>query len=249
MSSLEKEAIQHILASSGVPRDAVLLVHSAIKGLSRQGFKAEAIIESMLDYLKDGTLLMPTMSWRIVTPENPVFDELATPSQTGVLTEIFRTRYASHRSLHPTHSVAGVGPTAGALLSSHHQGNTPVPATSPYGLMRDYASYVLLLGVGMEMCTAIHHPEEVIAPDIYVKPPREAEPYKLVSRDGNVIPYSLRRHPRLPRRFDKFIPQLAAAGMACGHIGDVPWELMRLSDLMRVVFSQLLSNPRATLDT
>lgn len=249
MANAEREAIHRILQSSQIPTDAVLLVHSAIKGLSRQGFKAEVIIESMLGYLSEGTLLMPTMSWRTVTPENPVFDELATPSHTGVLTEIFRTKYATHRSLHPTHSVAGCGPNAKTLLSTHHLGNTPVPASSPYGLMRDYPAYILLLGVGFEMCTAIHHPEEVIAPDIYVKPISEAEHYELRAGDGRVINYQLRRHKRLDRKFSKYETSLAQAGqLYCGSIGGVNWTLVRANDLYREVFRSLVASSKATIN-
>lgn len=248
MASAEREAIHRILQSSQVPMDAVLLVHSAIKGLSQQGFKAEAIIESMLDYLREGTLLMPAMSWRTVTPENPVFDELATPSHTGVLTEIFRTKYATHRSLHPTHSVAGAGPSAKALLSTHHLGNTPVPASSPYGLMRDYPAYIMLLGVGFEMCTAIHHPEEVIAPDIYVKPLSEAEHYELRARDGRVVSYQLRRHKRLDRKFSKYETSLAQTGQFYrGNLAGVKWGLVRANDLYREVFRSLVASPSATI--
>src|SRR5688572_29475041 len=156
----EREAILRILHSGRVPADGVLVVHSAIGGLSRQGFRAEAMIEALLGHLRGGTLLMPTMTWRTVTPANPVFDEIATPSHTGVLTEVFRTRYATVRSLHPTHSAAGVGPLARTLLSTHHLGTTPVPASSPYALMRDYSSHILTIGVGLECITAIHHPEE-----------------------------------------------------------------------------------------
>jgi len=247
-SSIERETIGRILETSHVPKDAVLVVHSAIKGLSRQGYKAEGIIESMLDHVRDGTLLMPTMTWRTVTPENPVFDELATPSHTGVLTEVFRTKYATHRSLHPTHSVAGVGASARALLHAHHLGNTPVPANSPYGLMRDYPTHILFLGVAFEMCTAIHHPEEVIAPDIYVKPISEAEPYELRARDGGIIPFLLRRHRRLDRDFNKFIEPLRAKGkLSSGRIGDVPWICIAARDLLRDVFEAFAITPEATL--
>ena len=248
MASLERDAVQRILETSQVPKDAVLVVHSAIKGLSHQGYKADRIVESMLDYLRDGTLLMPTMTWRTVTPENPVFDELATPSHTGVLTEVFRTRYATHRSLHPTHSVAGVGPGAKALLHAHHLGNTPVPANSPYGLMRDYPAHILFIGVAFEMCTAIHHPEEVVAPDIYVKPMDEAEPYELHARDGRIIPFLLRRHRRLDRDFNKFVEPLRAKGkLASGRIGDVPWICVAARDLLRDVFAAFAITTDATL--
>lgn len=248
MPSIEQETVRRILETSQVPRDAVLIVHSAIKGLSHQGFKAEAMIESMLDHLKSGTLLMPTMTWRTVTPENPVFDELTTPSHTGVLTEIFRTKYSTHRSLHPTHSVAGVGPDAEALLSTHHLGNTPVPASSPYGLMRDYPAHILFLGVGFEMCTAIHHPEEVIAPDIYVKPASEMESYELRAKNGRTISFLLRRHKRLNRDFGKFVEPLKVKGrLWSGYAGNVPWMSVADRDLMREVFRAFLCTDKATL--
>ena len=133
-TSREAAAFVPILQRFGVPRDGVLIVHSAIATLSRRGFRAEAIIDALIDHMRDGNLFMPTMTWRTVTLENPDWDELETPSHTGVLTEIFRTRYASARSIHPTHSVAGLGPAARALLSRHHVDNTPVSGNSPYGL-------------------------------------------------------------------------------------------------------------------
>ena len=75
---------------------------------------------------------------------------MSTPSHTGVLTEIFRTRYATARSIHPTDSVAACGADAQRLVARHHLDDTPVSANSPYGLMRDDPAYVLLLGVGLE---------------------------------------------------------------------------------------------------
>ncbi len=202
------------------------------------------MIEALLEYLEHGTLMMPAMTWRTVTPENPVWDELTTPSHTGILSEIFRTRYATARSLHPTHSVAGVGPLAQALLSTHHFGNTPVPATSPYGLMRDYPAYILMIGVGLESCTAIHHPEEVIAPHIYVKLAEDAERYELRDREGRRIEFHLRRHSRLNRNFPKFAPLLAAKSrIRSGTVSRVPWTLVKASDLLAEVFTRLIEQP------
>jgi len=249
MSAPKETSVFHaILRRCEVPGDAVLVVHSAIKGLSHQGFRAEGIVEALIDYLSDGTLLMPTMTWLTVTPTNPIFDELSTPSHTGVLTEVFRTRYATARSLHPTHSVAGYGSAAKTLLATHHIGNTPVPSTSPYALMRDYHAYILFVGVGLEMCTAIHHPEEVIAPDIYVEPLEKAERYELRDRYGTKIQYSLRRHRRLDRNFPKFAPRLSAKGQVfTGEIGGNPWMLLKEQDLLREVFGALIERPDATL--
>src|ERR1700730_14243472 len=168
MASRETAAFQPILQHFGVPRDGALIVHSAIARLSRRGFRAEAIIEALLDYMRDGNLFMPTMTWRTVTPEHPDWDELETPSHTGVLTEIFRTRYAVARSIHPTHSVAGSGPAARMLLSRHHVDDTPVSGNSPYGLLLEYETYIFMVGVGLEAVPTFYLAEALFNVLLYV---------------------------------------------------------------------------------
>ena len=244
----EAAALLPILERFAVPRDATLVVHSAIAPLSRQGFRAEAMIETLLDYLSAGNLFMPTMTWRSVTLDNPYWDEMATPSHTGVLTEIFRTRYAVARSIHPTHSVAGWGAAAPLLLSRHHVDTTPVSGNSPYGLMRDYDAYVLMLGVGLECCTAIHLPEETVNVDFYVRPPEQAELYHCRDRHGVVHDVRTRRHPRLDRDFTQFAAPLAKRDLlVSGDIAGCPFTIVALADLLRHVFAALIQNPRATL--
>jgi len=249
MSETANSVLRPLLRDLGVPRDGVLIVHSAIGGLARQGISATDIIECLLDNLADGTLLMPTMTWRTVTDESPRFDVSNTPSHTGALTELFRTRYATHRSLHPTHSVAGRGPLAGLLLATHQLGGTPVPPTSPYGLMRDYPAYALLVGVGLESCTAIHHPEEIIAPHLYVQPPERAKPYTLVDHEGREAPFLLRRHLKLNRNFEKFRPALESRGaMLTRHRAEKVWSVLGIAELMKDVFKALIEREDAILD-
>jgi aminoglycoside 3-N-acetyltransferase len=237
-----------LLDQAGVSRGALLIVHSAIAKLSRQGFSAEEMIETFIDHVNDGGLFMPTMTWRTVTPAEPNWDELSTPSHTGVLSEIFRTRYAIARSVHPTHSVAGWGTDAPMLLSRHHIDDTPVSSNSPYGLMRDYDAYVLMIGVGLESCTAIHYPEEIVNEELYVLPRDSAELYHC--RDRHDITHELRarRHRRLDRDFPQFEPHLAARGLLQAHmIGDCRCLVFSLRALLREVFAALLRDPRGTL--
>jgi len=244
----EYDALIPILERGEVPADGTLVVHSAIGKLSRNGFRAEAMIEAFLGYLSAGTLVMPTMTWRTVTPEQPIWDEVATPSHTGVLTEIFRTRYAAARSIHPTHSVAAYGPQAHPLLARHHLDDTPVSANSPYGLMRDLPAYVLLLGVGLESCTAIHLPEEAAAPDIYLRPATQAETYECRDRHGAVHQVRMRRHWRLDRDFPKFGPPLKQRGlMHSGNLANCPYAIVRMQDLLEAVSAALQADSRGTL--
>ena len=227
-----------------VPRDGVLVVHSAIAALSRRGFRAESMIEALMGYMDAGTVVMPTMTWRTVTPERPDWDELSTPSHTGVLTEIFRTRYATARSIHPTHSAAAHGPLAQRLLSRHHIDDTPVSANSPYGLMREEPAYVLMLGVGLETCTAIHLPEELIAPDIYVRPAEQAELYRCRDRHGVLHQVRTRRHWRLDRDFPQFAPALRAQA---GDVDGCGYMIVALQNLLEVVTDALHADTKGTL--
>lgn len=244
----EHDALVPILERAQVLDGGVLVVHSAIATLSRAGFRAEAMIETLLDYMHSGTLIMPTMTWRTVTPQHPVWDEIGTPSHTGVLTEVFRTCYATARSIHPTHSVAALGPQAERLLARHHLDDTPVSANSPYGLMRDLPSYVMMLGVGLETCTAIHLPEETVAPGLYLRPAAQTELYQCRDRHGVVHEVLTRRHWRLDRDFPKFGPPLVCGGaMQSGTIEGCPFAVVPLSALLDAVFSALAADPRGTL--
>lgn len=246
--TIETRATAEMLRRAEVPGDGVLFVHSAFRRLGAQGFCAEGFIEGLLDYMHDGTLVMPTMTWRVVTPSSPWFDEVATASHVGVLAECFRLNYATHRSLHPTHSVAALGRAARHLTSTHHLDDTPCALTSPYGKARETDAHILLLGIGLERCTAIHHAEEMAAPDIYLSPPELAETYQCRSREGAVHRVRLRRHLRLNRDFPQFTAPLARRGwLRRGDLAGTPWLAVAQRDLLTEVFAALELDPHAII--
>jgi aminoglycoside 3-N-acetyltransferase len=244
----ERNALLPILRRCDVTSSGVLVVHSAIASLSRNGFRAEAMIEAFLEHMSSGTVVMPTMSWRGVTLQHPEWDELKTPSETGVLSEVFRTRYASTRSIHPTHSVAALGKVADILVARHHLDSTPVSANSPYGLMRKYDSYIMMIGVGLECCTALHLPEELIAPDVYLRPLNRDEVYRCKDRRGNIHTMHARRHWGLDRDFPQFGPPLVAEGhMQTGQIEGCSYAVVGLNHVLDKVTIALLADNKATL--
>jgi aminoglycoside 3-N-acetyltransferase len=244
------DCLADALDRGGVPADGTVIVHSAFRELGRQGWQAEAVIEALKHRLAEGTLLMPTMTWRTVTPAANVFDELATPSHTGILTELFRRGHAQARSLHPTHSVAGWGRNLDHLLGGHHLGCTPCPPDSPYGRMRSLNAFVLLLGVGMESCTAVHFIEERITPDLTLCPIERMESYLLRDRHGVTRPMKLRRHQRLDRDFHQFGREMLVRGeMVQGDFGGVPWRLFPIAALYPIVEAALTANPHAIIQT
>jgi aminoglycoside 3-N-acetyltransferase len=248
MPAREIRIVTELLDRAGVPGDGVLFVHSAFRRLGAAGFRVEAFIEGLLDYMRAGTVVMPTMTWRVVTPASPVFDELGTPSHVGVLAERFRLAYASHRSLHPTHSVAAYGRLAGHLTATHHLDDTPCALTSPYGRARESEAHIVLLGIGFERCTAIHHAEEIVAPEIYLVAPEQAELYRCRSRNGTTYEMKLRRHLRLNRDFPQFAAPLATRGrLRRGELAGTPWLAIAQRDLLDEVIAALERDPRAII--
>lgn len=211
LSTQETNKLVHgALAELGVEPGGNLLMHAAFRTLSRAGFLAERFLDAVTGFIDDGTIAAPAMSWRVCTPENPFFDERATPSNVGVLSEIFRTTYATHRSLHPTHSVAARGREAGFLVADHHLDNTPCSKRSPWGRLIDIDARIVLIGVDMDSCTLMHHFEERFGPDLYLRP--EIEVYRCTRADDVSFDVAFRRHQKLYRNFWKFREQMQARG-------------------------------------
>ncbi|MBI4694038.1 MAG: AAC(3) family N-acetyltransferase [Gammaproteobacteria bacterium] len=225
-------------------RPEVLVVHAGWRKARALGLACEPFAEALM--ARAGTLLMPAMTWRTVNAASPVFDELATPGHVGALAEVFRLKYSTQRSLHVTHSVAGAGPLCRALLSTHLFGDTPVAANSPYGLMRNYDTWILLVECGLESCTALHHPEEVMAPEVYVNAAPDDVDYRLIDRHGREHRQRMRRHVRVLRDFPKFGGPAHALEVGPGQ-PPLAFRLIELKALMRTVFEALVEDPRATL--
>jgi aminoglycoside 3-N-acetyltransferase len=240
--------VHRALQRLGIPRDGILMVHSAFKTMACEGHEPGTVLATLVDYMLSGTLLLPTMSWRYVKPEKPVFDELSTPSNTGILTELFRTGYASARSLHPTHSVAGRGDLAAELLGSHHLDETPCSPRSPFGLLVKHEGWVAMLGITMDCCTLIHHVEEMVAPDLYLKTPAQREMYTCRDRRGGEVTVFLRRHLFLPRDYYQFQDMLAAQGrLRISRIDNTVCRAFRAADMVQVVTDTLAKRPDAII--
>lgn len=237
-----------MLKRQGVPQDGVLMVHSAFRAMGREGFSPESTVEALAEYMAPGTLVLPTMSWRYVKPHLPTFDELATPSNNGVLTEIFRQRYATHRSLHPTHSAAAMGTHAAAITAEHHLDDTPCSARSPFGKLVELDAWVVMMGISMDCCTLAHHAEELVAPDVYLKPVADTELYDCRRRDGQTIPVRLRRHLFLPRDYFQFQDALAERGrLGVDLVGSTVCRVYRAKDMVDTCLGMLYESPEVAI--
>ncbi|MEQ9560273.1 MAG: AAC(3) family N-acetyltransferase [Rhodospirillales bacterium] len=225
---------------------APLVVHCAFRDLGRAGIGADAAIEFLVERIAPATLLMPAMTWRNVTREAPLFDARSTPGVTGHLGEVFRTRWAETRSVHPTHSTCAMGRDADWFTAGHHTSRTPCDPDSPYGRLVIADGWCLMIGIGLECCTVFHCAEEASNPDVFLRP--EVEPYTCIDLMGKSHQVAIRRHTRDRRDFPKFTDRLrAAGGLREARAGDVRAIAVRARSIVDIVGAALARDERATL--
>ena len=166
--TVTQEMLENNLAALGVQAGDLLVVHSSLSSLGWVEGGEHTVIEALLECLgPQGTLFMPALSLGYFGPRRPppLFDPATTASVVGRIPESFRRRPESTRSLHPTHSIAGIGPRADELLGDHERSWTPCGRESPWGRIAHDRGKVLMLGVGTAACTMFHGPEEEAEPD------------------------------------------------------------------------------------
>jgi len=162
------------------------------------------------------TLAMPTFFFG--TPDqyntayyrhHPLFDARKTPSQMGLLTELFRRRPGVERSLHPTHSVCARGPLALELTRSHHLSSATFGSLSPFGVMARHNTTII--GIGAEYyrsLTQVHAVEDHMGALFPIpREPEEPIPVTLIDVNRNEIYYHM--EPPLCRKYVIKIERLA----------------------------------------
>ena len=122
-----------------------------------------ALLETVVKE-RNGTLAVPmfTMAGGMADTvrSGVVFDVLNTPSGTGRITEMVRQSPGAVRSLHPTPSVAALGPRAQWLTEAHHLDSHSFGAVSPLGRLIEADGFVLGIGVDLGPVTFFHTVED-----------------------------------------------------------------------------------------
>ena len=120
-----KESLTEDLVHTGILPSDTLLVHSSMKSIGEVDGGADTVLDVLMDYFREsGLLVFPTLTYDL-NSSNPVFYVNETPSQTGVLSDLFWRRPGVLRSLHPTHSVAAWGHDAAEFIAGHEMFSTP----------------------------------------------------------------------------------------------------------------------------
>jgi aminoglycoside 3-N-acetyltransferase len=151
------EQIGRQLAALGVPRGAVLVVHSSFSRTGPVQGGPEGLIQALRAWLgPEGTLVMPSMTEQ----DDEVFDPARSHCRgMGVVADTFWRLPGVRRSDSP-HAFAACGPLAEAITAPHAI-DDPHGMDSPVGRVFAHAGHVLLLGVDHDANTTMHLAESL----------------------------------------------------------------------------------------
>jgi aminoglycoside 3-N-acetyltransferase len=166
-----------------------VLMHSAFVPTNGFRGKPQDIIDTMLDLIgEEGTLVMMSMAYtsstRSYLASSPRFDVRRTPSQMGIVSEIFRRRPGVIRSLSPTHPIIALGAKAAWLLEGHERCQYPCGPGSPFEKMLQVDAKMVFFDLPFVGFTFVHYIEHQLREKLSF-PLYEPAPVKAVFVDYN----------------------------------------------------------------
>lgn len=234
------------LQNIGLKRGDVVMVHSSFKAIGIEN--PEEIILALLETLSEhGTLLLPALSYLQTPPD--IYNTNHTPSCVGFLSEYFRLRPGTTRSLHPTHSACGVGKFAHEWLADHIQDHTPCGPHSPFNKLLNQHGKILMIGCGLKPNTTMHAIEE------YIQPPYlfgTARVYTITDSQGRMftkeyIPHDF-ESPRAAQRYDRVAGLMTQDGLSFGYVGHAEAFMIQAEAMFQVALSQMQIDPLYFVD-
>lgn len=245
MTELTRDTLAGGLRALGLAPGDSIVVHSSCRGMGPVAGGAETIISALLDAIgPDGNLMLPTFTYSN-RPPGFCFDPAETPCRTGIIPELGRRREGAVRSLHPTHSVAVIGPDAEALTRDHLKGRT-VGVGSPIDRLAQRGGKVLLMAVGHRANSMIHVAEDRAGmPKASARDPMPA--FKVRLPDGRIISHQLDHSASCSAGFDAAEEPLRRAGAIRDATVGGPLHLMSGLDVIRIIGELLQRHPAALL--
>lgn len=151
------------MKKAGMKEGSVVFIQSGWAEFYNCTSTEKELIDEILDAIgPEGTLAMACMP---IMRRGKIFNVLRTPTNAGILAEVFRKYPGVKRSIHERHSVCAIGPKADYLLSEHHLGNTAWDEKSPYYRLSKVGALIFGLGLGKYWVGTIIHCVESLLKD------------------------------------------------------------------------------------
>jgi aminoglycoside 3-N-acetyltransferase len=149
----------------------ILMVHSSFNNLlPMYTGTALELLKALIEYCgPNRTLVMPAFNFgeegegaRGKLQKNPRFDLRRTPSQMGLLTELFRRSKGVLQSRHPVYRVAALGPHAESLIRGHEDAPSGMGKGTPFDYMAHHNARIIGIGKTFQVMTQTHHVESLL---------------------------------------------------------------------------------------
>ena len=213
-----KSDLKMMFKRLGLESGTDVMVHSSMKSL---GYVVNGALIDTIGV--NGTILMPAHTGQLTDPSKwnnpPVpkghikaikenidpFNKVLTPVRfRGIIPSTFLFYPKVERSDHPLNSVGALG-KLGKYYTNEHDFDEPEGIQSPIGKLYENKGKILLLGVGLTRCTAIHLAEYIAD----VKYLYEDNPTVLKERIRGVNQFiPIKKYPGTSEYFNKIIPEL-----------------------------------------
>lgn len=165
--SYDGEALKARLRRAGISGTDTVMVHANFAQYS--GFKGTPLawVDALVELLGErGNLLMVSIPFRGAAYDylaaNKPFNLKKTMSMMGLVTEMFRRRAGTLRSLHPTHAVLAYGKDARGLVADHEHCLYPCGPGSPFAKLREMNGKILFFDVDFAAVTFFHYVEDLL---------------------------------------------------------------------------------------
>ncbi len=212
-----KDDLKKALAGMGLKNNEAIMIHSSMKAIGEVEGGADTVVDALMEYFKDGLLMVPTHTWAQMSVEHNIFDPDKEPSCVGIITNILRKREGVVRSLHPTHSIAAYGASAWEYIEGEENCKTPCAPGGCWDRLRAVKAKILLVGVTHIRNTFIHAIEENF--NITRRFTPEPGLFKVVMPDGSLKDTLVHRHynpktAHISESYDKLMEALFETGAA-----------------------------------
>ncbi|MFW9957881.1 MAG: aminoglycoside N(3)-acetyltransferase [Candidatus Odinarchaeota archaeon] len=175
---ITKNRLVEDLRKAGIRQGDAVLVHSSMRSMGWIVGGAVTVIAALMDSVtEEGTLVMPTQTtgngepsqwqhpavpeswWKAIREEMPPYDPEITPTRKmGIIVETFRGYPGVFRSPHPQASFGAWGKMAQYVVEKHPVDDV-FGDNSPLGRLYELDAKILLIGIGLNANTSLHHAE------------------------------------------------------------------------------------------
>jgi aminoglycoside 3-N-acetyltransferase len=195
----------------------ILFVHSSLSACGQIMGGPATVIGALLEWNAGKTLAVPTHGYCYPDDreDQTAFQVDSTPSQVGAITEYFRQQRGVVRSIHPSHSLACLGPKAHEICDGHDRCGTPCGPGTPYERLVNEDASILMFGAPMSSYTLFHTAEDAAGvPYAYYPHPFYL---RIAQSTGELRELRTARHSRVPRRFVEIGDRMEAEGLVIRH--------------------------------